>query len=164
MLAEVSPDRRVEFIWIGGTEPRDRAFWPFRHEIEHLGLSDRVRFTGDLMDPTAELGRLDLFVSTAREDAYPLMCVEAAAHGVPVVSFDGGGAAELIAEAGCGAVVDYPDDHEMAATVAALVADPRRRAELGAAGRTFARTALDPAATARSIAEWIVHGSPPVQT
>lgn len=158
------PDRnRVEFTWIGGATAEDRSFWPLRHEIDHLGLSDHVRFVGELADPFGAHDQLDLFVSTAREDAYPLMCVEAAAAGIPVVSFDGGGAAELITESGCGAVITYPDERRMAAAIVELIEDPRRRRALGAAGRSFASDVLKPSVTARAIAEWITQDRPPLR-
>lgn len=162
VLDAASEPPRVEFTWIGGATDGDAAFWPLRHDIDHLGLAGHVEFLGDQTDPAGIIGQLDLFVSTAREDAYPLMCVEAASAGVPVVSFDGGGAAELIAESGCGVIVDYPDERGMAAAIVELLEQPSRRRELGAAGRSFASDELDPSATAQAIAEWIIDDHSPL--
>lgn len=60
--------------------------------------------------------------------------MEAAALGVPIVTFDNGGAPELVAK-GCGVVVPYLDVEGMAEAIVALVGDPDRRHALGERGR-----------------------------
>lgn len=133
------PGLDLRFRWFGGSTTRTPAGWPLQHEVRHLGLEDRVEFLGQQDDPWSALGRVDLFLSTAREDAAPLACAEAAARGVPVLSFDSGGNVELVRDGGCGVVVPYPRTDELADALVALACDPGRRRELGCAGATFVR-------------------------
>jgi glycosyltransferase involved in cell wall biosynthesis len=154
-VVRLAPDLPLRFVWFGGLAPGDDAFWPLEHEIAHLDLGPRTRFLGEIADPTAVLRTCDVFVSTAREDAYPLVCAEAAANGVPVVAFEGGGAAELIADGGCGVAVPYPDLTAMAAEVVAILRDDVRRDQLGRCGRKFASDHLDVSVVAPQVTDWI---------
>jgi glycosyltransferase involved in cell wall biosynthesis len=149
------PDLDVRFVWFGGAGPDEPAFWPLAHEIDHLGLTGRVSFLGEVSDPTDVLRSCDVFVSTAREDAYPLVCAEAAANGVPVIAFDGGGAAELIADGACGEVITYPDVRAAASATVGFLCDPDRSAGAGERGRAFARSHLDVSVVAPQVARWI---------
>jgi glycosyltransferase involved in cell wall biosynthesis len=155
----LAPDLDFKFVWFGGEAPGSAAFWPLSHEIEHLGLGDIVHFVGDVSDPAAITAEMDVFVSTAREDAYPLVCAEAAMTGIPVIAFDCGGAAELIADADCGVIVAYPDVEAMARHVVELARDEGRRVALGQHGRAFALEHLDVSVVASRVGDWVLSGS-----
>jgi glycosyltransferase involved in cell wall biosynthesis len=150
-----APELDVRFVWFGGTRLDEPASWPLAHEIDHLGMTERVSFLGELSDPTDVLRSCDVFVSTAREDAYPLVCAEAAANGVPVIAFDGGGAAELIVDGGCGEVSRYPDLLAAASATVGYLRDPERSARAGERGRAFARSHLDVSVVAPQVERWI---------
>ncbi len=154
----LAPELPLHFRWFGGDAPGTAAFWPLGHEIDHLGLSDVVEFLGDVEEPGRVIADLDVFVSTAREDAYPLVCAESALAGIPLVAFDGGGAAELIQDAACGYVVDYPDIVGAAQRVVDLASDADHRVAIGARGRAFALGHLDVAAVASTIERWVLAG------
>ena len=81
---------------------------------------------------------MDVFTLTSREDPFPRVCMELAALEVPVVTFDNGGAVELVSS-GCGFVVPYLDVAAMADRVLELLGDATLRARLGAVGRTTVR-------------------------
>lgn len=146
---------RLRFMWMGGAEPGSPAFWPLRHELRHLGLEGHVDFLGQIDSPSDVLRSAAVFVSTAREDAYPLACAEALGHGVPVVGFDGDGVGEMVRASGGGAVVAYPHHERIVDEAAALLTDPLRRADVGARGRAFALEHLDVAVIAPKVSEWI---------
>ncbi len=77
------------------------------------------------------LGAADVLAHPARLDAFPLVCLAAAAVGTPVVAFDGvGGVGEMFGAAFRG--VGYPDIGGLARAVLAL-ADPAERARVAAA-------------------------------
>jgi hypothetical protein len=67
--------------------------------------------------------------------ALPTKLLEAMAAGRPVVLSARGEAARLIEAAGAGLVVEPESPRALAEALRALVADPERRAQLGAAGR-----------------------------
>lgn len=125
---------RVRFLWVGGADAGPE-WWPLDHDLRHLGLEDRVHFLGTSPNAADELSLCDVFVSPAREDAFPLACLEAGALGVPIVCFDSGGMPELVGPKRAGAVVAYPDVAAMADAVLGLVADPAARAAAGRRAR-----------------------------
>ncbi len=107
-------------------------------EAARLGLSGTVVFHGRL--PTARLrpllGAADLFLLSSRHEAGPVAVVEAAACSVPTAGTAVGHVAE-----GCplrSISVPVGDDAALADAAAALLADPGRRREMGAAARAWA--------------------------
>lgn len=134
---ELHPEVPWRFVWVGGDDAGRCADLAAR-----AGLDEVVDFRPHVADPLRLIAAADLFVLAAREDAFPLVCVEAAALGRPLVSFDSGGTDELIRAAECGVVVDFPEVDAMVDQLAELARDPQRRARLGAAGADFARRHL----------------------
>ena len=126
---EGHPSGPVHLIWVGGgsaTVEIERL----AHDLAETGLGDRVHFVGE-QDRAADWYRaFDVLVSTSREDPYPLVCLEAGLLGVPVVSFDNGGMAELL-DGENGLVVPALDVEAMAEAVGSLLADPARRTRMG---------------------------------
>jgi len=103
---------------------------------EELGIQDHVCWLG----PREELQRVfqgvDVFLHTARGEAFGNVLVEAMACGIPVVATCSGAAAEVIEEGATGLMV-YPgiDEAERAAdAIQALWENPERRAATGQAG------------------------------
>lgn len=124
----------VELVWMGGN-PNDRGFKGVRHDIELMGL-DNVRLLGQVKQVAPFYDSLGVFVVTSREDPFPLVMLEAAASGVPIVAFrGGGGTADFIEASGGGMVVPYLDLDAMAEAVRTLLAKPRLRQELGGNAR-----------------------------
>ena len=72
------------------------------------------------------------------EGALPTKLLEAMAAGRPVVLAARGEAARLVEAEGCGLVVPPEDPRALGQALAALAADPARRAAMGAAGRRAA--------------------------
>ena len=98
------------------------------------GLAEDVRYRGELAldDKVAFLQALDLFVVPAEyDDPKGLSLIEAMACGVPVVAPRRGTYTELLERTGGGVLVDPGDAEGLEQALAALAADPARRAELG---------------------------------
>lgn len=103
----------TRFVWIGGESddllPRCRA------EADRLGL-DSLCFVDSVADMDNWLAAADVMLHPARFDAFPLVCLHAAALGTPVLAFRGsGGTEEMFAD--CFVGVPYPDVEAMAALV-----------------------------------------------
>ncbi len=129
----------AHFVWLGGTrEAIERA----EDEAKRLGLGHVVHFVGIQPDPLDWFRLLDVFVLPAREDPFPLVCLEAAAVGCPVVAFDNGGMPELLVR-GAGEVVSYPDIEEFARQVGRLLDDEDRRRATGERGAMLIETEFD---------------------
>jgi len=130
----------VHVVWIGGD-----AATPWGQLLRSAGRPGRVHHAAEQDRPDRWFGALDLFVLPSREDAYPLVCLEAAAAGVPILTFDSGGAAELIADGG-GEVVGFPDAGALAAAIIRYAEDAGLRDRAGAVARdAAARHTIDAA-------------------
>ena len=136
--------RDVRFVWIGGDHSSAETA-SLRHDVAAAGLGRQFLLVPHVADPLEWFAAMDVFVLTAREDAFPLVCLESAAQDVPVVCFDNGGMPEFVGgtEQECGAVVPYPDLGAMADAVSAFVDDPQRRRRAGQAAGTRVRSCYD---------------------
>jgi glycosyltransferase involved in cell wall biosynthesis len=93
----------------------------------------------------------DVFVLPSREDPFPLVCLEAAATGLPVVAFrEAGGMASFI-EDDAGLVVEEIGGGSLAAAIRRLELDPELRSRLGHRGAAKVRERHDVADAARRI-------------
>jgi glycosyltransferase involved in cell wall biosynthesis len=121
------------FVWMGQTEPQEVA--RFRHDVRLLGLEQRVRLTGAVRRSADYLAAADVFVLTSREDSFPLVCLEAAALGKPIVCFrEAGGMPEFVQQ-DCGFVVPYLDVAAMSEALICLLDSPECRLKMGEAAR-----------------------------
>jgi glycosyltransferase involved in cell wall biosynthesis len=105
-----------------------------RAQVQALGLSDSVGFVGylDRRNGLADCYRAaDVFVFASRTETQGLVLLEAMAQGTPVVSTAVMGTVDVLADTG-GAVVVPEDEGAFADAVASVLADPARRAALGA--------------------------------
>ena len=99
------------------------------------GTVSRFHHLPGLEEAGAALGQLDAFVLTSRFEGCPYAALEAMRGGAPVVLSDVVGSREVVEDGVSGHLVDEDDVPAMAALVVDLLADERRRAALGAAGR-----------------------------
>lgn len=129
---------------------RDRREVAMRKRAAHLGLASRVRFLGGQPDVRPFYGAADLFCLPTLYDPFPNAALEALACGLPVVTSNDCGAAELIREGANGAVCDALDATALAERLAALCR-PGAAAALGAAARESV-TGLDLATLAGRLA------------
>lgn len=107
-----------------------------RAMAEHLGVADRVGFTGFVEDVPAAMRSLDIVVHASTEpEPFGLVIAEGMASGRAVIASATGGAAELIKD-GVDALGHAPGDaSELAARIEQLATDSGLRSGLGAAGR-----------------------------
>jgi glycosyltransferase involved in cell wall biosynthesis len=99
-----------------------------------LGLASQVRFLGDHPDPWSLYQVADLVVlpSIGQEDL-PIVLIEAMAAGRPVVATEVAGAVELVDDGATGLLVPPGRPDALARAIGGLLADPGRRAAMGAA-------------------------------
>lgn len=127
----------LHVVWIGGNPDNPWGRY-LAHGARAMGIADRVHHLPEADRPDRWFGALDLFLLPSREDAYPLVCIEAAAVGVPLVTFESGGAAELVRDGG-GIVVPYPDVAAAAGAVLSYARDPHARRAAGDEARAIAQ-------------------------
>jgi glycosyltransferase involved in cell wall biosynthesis len=122
----------VHFIWVGG-DLRSADWERVRSDRDRAG-ADHVHFIGVKPDPYPWFALADVFALTSREDPFPLVCLEAAALGKPIVTYRNGGMPELLEAAGPEAalgVIDHMDVVAMAGHIIAMLDSDRLRREAG---------------------------------
>lgn len=123
-------DKPVHFVWIGGNHT-GMDFYEIHHDITRAGLSDRVHFIAHVSNPMDYYAAFDIFVMISREDPYPLVNLEVASLGKPIVCFDNAGGTPEFVEDDAGFVVPYLDINGMADKVITLSEDEDLRKQLG---------------------------------
>ena len=128
---------RVKFIVIGRTnDVHDEEYAAkLRNYIDHMGLTENVRFLGWCSDMPQVLSALDLFVLPSSNEGLPRSILEAMAAAVPVVATNVGGNAELVVTERTGLLVPPRDPNALAAAIEKLLRAPDTAREMGRAGR-----------------------------
>ncbi len=104
----------------------------------HLGLASRVHYLGWRDDLDAILGGLDVVICCSRNEGTPVALIEAMAAGVPVISTDVGGVADLVAHGETGWLVPPGDPAALARGIGKLLGDPGLCRRLVATARPVA--------------------------
>jgi len=108
VLKNRSDKFNTHFLWVGGDLDSER-YSALSYDIRKLGLDKNVHFIGAKTDPIKYFSIFDVFVLTSREDPFPLVMLEVAAIGKPIVCFDNSGGAGEFVENDCGYIVPYLD-------------------------------------------------------
>jgi glycosyltransferase involved in cell wall biosynthesis len=127
---KAAPDLQAHFLWVGGWQKEeDRR--NILHDIKVLGLAGKVHFTGSVTNTHNYFAAGDIFTLVSREDPFPLVCLEAAFVGKPVLCFaDAGGMPEFVGN-DAGFIVPYLDIEEMSQKIVMLANNPELLENLG---------------------------------
>jgi O-antigen biosynthesis protein len=136
------------FLWIGVDTGEVEEL---EAKVRRLGLEDRVRFLGEAQDARSYFAAGDLFLLTSREDPFPLVCLEAADCGLPIVCFDKAGGMPDFVQDDAGYVVPFEDTKAMAEKLIALCFDREERVRRGAVARQRVRARHDISIAGREI-------------
>jgi glycosyltransferase involved in cell wall biosynthesis len=120
---------------------------PMRGAIERraaeLGIAAQVTLVGNQRDVAPWLQAIDLFcLPSYANEGVPQALAQAMACGLPVVTTPVGSIEELVADGRTGVIVPPSDPGALARALAALLADPARRARLGQCAADEARSRL----------------------
>jgi glycosyltransferase involved in cell wall biosynthesis len=125
----MGPRSQIHFIWVGG-QPKELD--TLRYDTMKLEINEHVHFVGSQTEPHQYFSLFDVFLLTSREDAFPLVCLEAASMAIPIVCFDRAGGMPEFVEDDAGYVVPYLDVEATAECVLSLIRQPEQRVRLGA--------------------------------
>lgn len=131
VAAAAAPGAR--FLVVGDGELRDAI----AARRDALGLAETVILTGARADARDLIARADVLVFSSDWEGLSIAALEALSAGTPVLSTDVQGMRELLA-GGAGEVVPLDDGRALGEALAALLADPDRRAAMGERGRALA--------------------------
>jgi len=127
-LAELPPEAHL--LVVG----KDRKEAAFQTAAAQLGVEQRVHFAGAQQDVKPFYGAADAFVLPTLYDPFPNVALEASACGLPVITSNKSGAAELVENGKNGFVCDALDIGGLAAAMTHLL-NPDRATAMGAAAR-----------------------------
>jgi len=123
----------TKFLVVATTADRE-FFHKFESHLSELGLSQDVVVVRDVADTAPYFSAMDIYVSTAREDPFPVVILEAMASGKPVVGFAVGGIPEAVTPE-CGTLVDGEDVDALTGAIFKLIEDSGSRKSSGEAAR-----------------------------
>lgn len=131
-------DDSVHFLWIGG-QTEGLQFERLCYDAKNIGLEKYIHFLGVQSNPLDYFATCDVFALVSREDPFPLVCLEAASLGKPIVCFDNAGGEQEFVEDDCGFVVPYLDIQTMADKVIQLLENSHLREQMGSRARQKVR-------------------------
>jgi teichuronic acid biosynthesis glycosyltransferase TuaC len=101
----------LQYLVVGGASPEGNMTAELQRQVADAGLQGAVHFLGTL--PPAELrnplSAADVFVLATRNEGWANVFLEAMACGLPVVTTDVGGNAEVVCRPAIGLVVPFGD-------------------------------------------------------
>jgi glycosyltransferase involved in cell wall biosynthesis len=113
-LAEELNDETIHLLWVGGGGADDGYTCWVERKIAASQSKTKIHLAGRQKEMYDQyLHASDGFVLTSRQDPFPLVMIEAATLGKPIVSFPSGGVSELV-EPGMGVVTEDFSVRQMA--------------------------------------------------
>ena len=150
------PDRDLKFVWLGASKSAVNAFYEkaVLARVHELGLGDVMRFVSEVREPYDYISMFDVFVLCSREEALPLVVLEALLIGKPVVAFDVGDVAEVLSD-GVGLVIHDIRSEALATGIASVLESSDLRQQFSEAGPVRVRERFDIARNIRQLEDMI---------
>lgn len=146
-VGRLSVEKNVALLAQIQSELEARGVRNFRFRIVGQGLEEswlrerlpRAEFTGVLRGEALArtYAGMDLFVFPSHTDTFGNVVLEALASGVPAIVTQDGGPCSIVRDGETGRVVD---DAEFSVTIAEILAQPERHAQMRQAARAYALT------------------------
>lgn len=103
-----------------------------------LGVGDRLHVAGEARDVQDYVAQADLLLQSSEREGFGLVCLEAMACGVPVVSTRCGGVEEVVEDGVSGALAPVGDAAGLAGRAIGILSNPLLARRMGQAGRARA--------------------------
>lgn len=128
-VSELNPNSKALFVWVGNINRE--VVEGYFYECSLLKQTPNVLFTGGSDDPASYFNTFHVFTLTSREDPFPLVVLENAALGNPIICFeDSGGIPEFINDKG-GTIVPYLNIEAMARKIVFWEQHPSEAESIG---------------------------------
>lgn len=125
------PHAPVHFLWIGESDLNARDRCLIFSDVRKSGLGGRVHFIGPCANARTYMEAFDLLLMLSREDPFPLVNLEAASLGKPIVCFENAGGTPELVRSDAGFVVPYLDLEAMSQRVVDLLKSKELRQQTG---------------------------------
>lgn len=124
----------ITLVFVGKGELEDKL----RTEAFRMGIPEKVAFLGWRDDIPEIMQVLDIFVLPSLNEGMGRVLVEAMAAGKPIVASKVGGVPDLVIQGQNGLLVQAADVNALADGIESLLANPKRRKEMGEKGKKMA--------------------------
>lgn len=112
-------------------------------QVQSLGLSEAVVFTGHVANPSPYFRLADAFISGSVQEGFALTAVEAMALGRPVIATPAAGVGSILRDGETAILADGFQSRQIAQAIVRAFADRQRLRQIAEAGRCFAEDNLD---------------------
>jgi glycosyltransferase involved in cell wall biosynthesis len=126
---QLKAEDNFKFIWIG-INKNSQSYNEFMYEANKYKLGDQLITIPHEQDIGKYYKLLDLFLMTSREDPFPLVNLEVAEFGVPIICFKDSGGSEEFVEENSGFIVPYGDTTKMSQKALEIYKSPKVRSRL----------------------------------
>lgn len=133
VLHALTLDSGIHLAVVGGT-----AGSPYPQLAEKLGIAERVHFLGYRRDLPEVMKAVDFFVFPSRYEPFGMVVTEAMASGLPVITAETTGAAEIITPESGIVLSDSEDVNGLAQAMKLLANNPDKRKRMGQHARIIA--------------------------
>ena len=122
----------LHYLIVGSGGPEGDMRPELEAQVARLGLAGRVHFVGTVApdDLKWPLSASDVFVLSTRNEGWANVFLEAMACGLPVITTDVGGNAEVVCRTELGSIVPFGDAAALTAALDAAFAKPWDRAAI----------------------------------
>jgi len=129
-INKLRPNNNIKLVWVGFITHEFNS--QYQYEAQRLVIKDKVIFTGSVATPQNYFQVFDIFALTSREDPFPLVALEAASLGKPIICFkESGGIEEFVEDGETGFIIPYADVTAMAIKVLELQDNRTERVTMG---------------------------------
>lgn len=107
-LLSLDLHKQFAFIWKGGNVNSieyERCY----HDIQKSGLNHIITLIPADGKMASFYNQIDIFLLSSREDSYPLVVLEAASFGKPIICFENAGGAPEFIQKDAGSIIPYLD-------------------------------------------------------
>ena len=125
---------RLHFVIVGGAGPEGDMAAKLKRLVSTLGLDDRVHFLGPLPNDRLKvpLSAADVFVLATSYEGWANVFLEAMACGLPVVTTDVGGNAQVVNNRSLGRIVPFGDQQRLQEAIHEALCTPWDRQSIRA--------------------------------
>jgi glycosyltransferase involved in cell wall biosynthesis/ubiquinone/menaquinone biosynthesis C-methylase UbiE len=138
---------RIRFIWIGGESEKYNAL------AAKSNYAKQIRFLPNTLDSRRYYYTGDIFLLSSREDPFPLVALEAADAGLPIICFENAGGMPRFVKDDAGIVVPFEDVVAAADAVLSLALDNEKRLSFGRNAQERVRSCHSTPAAAAEVAQ-----------
>jgi glycosyltransferase involved in cell wall biosynthesis len=147
ILKNEHAELNIKFIWVGGIE-NTLSHFEFLNDLIKLGLEENVSIVTQTKEPEKYFSKFDLFFMSSREDPFPLVNMEVAKFGIPMICFDKSGGSVDFAQQGGGLVLPYLQTEKVVETIVQLYSNKELYTSLSnksqEVGKTYSKEEMEP--------------------